>query len=303
VESIKLKEMRVFAVFIGLSLVFHVLLLALIMLCKTTAPNVLPFSQIASKQPVEVVYVQKNKKQKNNNNEKTFVKQLQVPDELKFEDPNEAQFSSEQRQRVLQQTRAVENGLTKNREHGPRFLEDDEQTKAQKQREEDEKRKLADKGDFTIFNPKQELDKMATSGGGESTISVKLPDNIATGSFTALNTDRNVYYSFYSRLEDMIYLRWSDLISKAVESYSLDSRRRKLGGRSWRTDVVILLKPNGEFYQAQVFNSSGIEKFDISPALAFQDARIFPNPPQEMVRDDGYIHISYSFVVDFGQVQ
>jgi hypothetical protein len=165
----------------------------------------------------------------------------------------------------------------------------------------EQRKKLSESGDeFKVFNTKQEFQKLQ---GGESTISVKLPDNIAVGSFTALNTDRNVYYTFYSRLEDMIYLRWSDLIKRAVDAYSVDFKRRKLVGRSWKTNVVILLKPNGEFHQAQINSASGIDSFDISPALAFKDARIFPNPPPEMVRSDGFIHISYSFVVDFGRVE
>lgn len=281
-------------VFSALSLAFHVMLLLMFWLWKPTV-----FLSHETKRPVEVVYVKNSKEKEKEKPEKTFVRQVQVPEDLKFEDPAEAQFSSEVRQRVLQETRAKVSGLTKNRDHGPRYMEETDPEKLQEQARE--KKKISKDGDeFTVFNPKQEIQKLQ---GGESTISVKLPDNIAVGSFTALNTDRNVYYTFYARLEDMIYLRWADLIKKAVDTYPTDFKRRKLVGRSWKTDVVILLRPNGEFHQAQIHTPSGIEMFDISPALAFQDARIFPNPPPEMVRSDGFIHISYSFVVDFGRVQ
>ena len=67
--------------------------------------------------------------------------------------------------------------------------------------------------------------------------------------------------------------------------------------------MIILLKPNGEFHRAEIHSSSGIKKLDMTSALAFQDARIFPNPPQEMIRPDGFIHISASFTVDFRPVQ
>lgn len=287
-QRFKLRLMR-FKVFIALSLALHALLFLVSSFWK---PDHLIRVQ-GRRQPVEVVYVKKSKEAENL--EKTFVRQLKVPDNLKFEDPAEAQFSSETRQRVLQETRAQISGLTKNRDRGPRYMEETENRPLPK------KKKISDSGDeFVPFNPKNELQKLQ---GGESTISVKLPDNIAVGSFTALNTDRNVYYTFYARLEDMIYLRWADLIKKAVDHYSVDFKKRKLTGRSWKTNVVILLRPNGEFHQAQIHTPSGIEQFDISPALAFQDARIFPNPPPEMVRSDGFIHISYSFVVDFGRVQ
>lgn len=280
-----------FKIFSVLSLAFHGLLLLGLFMWEPSV-SMLP-SQ--AKRPVEVVYVKKAESLKSS--EKTFVRQVKIPENMKFEDPAEAQFSSETRQRVLQETKAKLTGLTRNRDRGPRYMEESEE----EIREQQEKKKISENGDeFTVFDPKNEITKLQ---GGESTISVKLPDNIAVGSFTALNTDRNVYYTFYARLEDMIYLRWADLIKRAVDTYSVDFKQRKLTGRSWKTDVVILLKPNGEFHQAQIHTPSGIEQFDISPALAFQDARIFPNPPPEMVRSDGFIHISYSFVVDFGRVQ
>lgn len=276
-----------FKVFSALSLALHALLMLGFFLWKPTsilAPR--------SERPVEVVYVKKNNESLQP--EKTFIRQVQIPEDMKFDDPAEAQFSSEKRQRVLLETRAKLDGLTRNRVRGPRFLEE---TEAQ---EEQKKKVLNDNGDFKVFNPKKEIEKIS---GGESTISVKLPDNIAVGSFTALNTDRHIYYSFYSRLEDMIYLRWSDLIKKAVDQYSTDYKRKTLNGRSLKTEIVVLLRPNGEFHQAQIHTASGVDKIDISPAMAFQDARIFPNPPPEMVRSDGFIHVSYSFVVDFGPVQ
>ncbi len=284
--------MRVLVGFLALSLVLHALLLLGGILWEPTL-----FHTVKRPQPVEVVYTKDSKKQSpDNSKDKTFVKQVNVPENLKFEDPNEAQFSSEVRQRVVQEIRARESGVTKNRDQGPKFLRED-----LKQQIAQEREKQKSEDGWQVFNPKQELKQRFEAG--ESTISVKLPDNIAVGSLTALNTDRNIYYSFYSRLEDMIYLRWADLIGKAVDSYPADFKRRKLVGRAWKTNVVILLRPNGEFHRAEIHNQSGVEKFDISPILAFQDARVFPNPPQEMVRSDGFIHISYSFVVDFGRVQ
>lgn len=284
--------MRVLVGFLALSLVLHALLLLGGIMWKPAH-----LQALKRQQPVEVVYTKDSKKQPpDTSKDKTFVKQVNVPENLKFEDPNEAQFSSEVRQRVIQEMRARESGVTKNRDQGPKFLQEDLKQQIAKERE---KQKSED--GWQVFNPKQELKQRFEAG--ESTISVKLPDNIAVGSLTALNTDRNIYYSFYSRLEDMIYLRWADLIGKAVDSYPADFKRRKLVGRAWKTNVVILLRPNGEFHRAEIHNQSGVEKFDLSPILAFQDARVFPNPPPEMVRSDGFIHISYSFVVDFGRVQ
>lgn len=282
-----------FTVFSALSLALHLLFLMALMLWK---PNTVVFPGVKPQQ-VDVVYVEKPQNQPDA--DKTFVRQVEVPESYKYEDPAEARFTSEERQRVIQETRAQASGLTKNRQSGPKFLEEESKpVYREKKQASREKSEIGE--DFVVFNPQQEIQQLA---GGQSTISVKLPDSIAVGSFTALNTDRNIYYTFYARLEDMIYLRWADLIRQAVDSYPAEFRKSRLMGRSWTTNVLVLLKPNGEFYQAQIHLPSGVERFDISPALAFQDARMFPNPPPEMVRSDGFIHISYSFVVDFGSVQ
>ena len=44
---------------------------------------------------------------------------------------------------------------------------------------------------------------------------------------------------------------------------------------------------------------SGIPHFDAAAVNAFLDARIFPNPPQEMIQEDGLIHIKFGFTVNY----
>jgi TonB family protein len=67
--------------------------------------------------------------------------------------------------------------------------------------------------------------------------------------------------------------------------------------KNWTTEVEFLLTPKGEFFKAQLKGASGITQFDQASIWAFRDARIFPNPPHEMVQDDGYIHLHYTFNV------
>ncbi|MNS84638.1 hypothetical protein D3C72_1184710 [compost metagenome] len=44
---------------------------------------------------------------------------------------------------------------------------------------------------------------------------------------------------------------------------------------------------------------SGVVAFDTSAVRAFQEAAVFPNPPQEMIQEDGFIHLKFSFTVNF----
>lgn len=247
--------------------------------------------------PVEVVYI--SQPENKNEKAKTFIPHLEVPEKLKFEDNSEAQFASQEKVRVLLETQAREKGQTQNRESGPQFLRpfQDEITQTKNK----EKPLEIDPDGFKVFDPKKEISELNNSA--PSTLSIALPDDIALGSMTTLNTDRHLFYSFYSRLESRTYPRWSDLVHKTFESYPPEIRKKLFGKKKLTTQVVILLKPNGEFHRAEIHSSSGIKKLDMTSALAFQDARIFPNPPREMIRPDGFIHISASFTVDFRPVQ
>ena len=43
-----------------------------------------------------------------------------------------------------------------------------------------------------------------------------MPKEITVGSFTALNTDRYLYYSFYARIEELIRFRWESAVRQAM---------------------------------------------------------------------------------------
>lgn len=273
--------------FLALSLAFHLALLLGLQL--------LPTSQERGQEvPIEVVW--KEKSNINFKNEKPFISHLVIPENILTESSAPADFSSKERQRVLIETRALKLGLNENRKASPRFLEpfQDEKKSVKNNRFENYQEGLP------VFEARQELNNL---NRGESTVSIPLPDSMAVGSFTALNTDRNLYYSFYSRIERQIYFRWANIVDRAYLSFTDDQRRRLHRTGFLKTNLVILLNPKGEFHRAEIHAASGVQKIDISPALAFQEARVFPNPPPEMVREDGFIHLNYQFIVDFRRVQ
>lgn len=232
----------------------------------------------------------------NPGSDKPFIRNLQIPKKLLFENDDPSLFSSKERRRVLLETQARKKGLTQNRQLGPRFLEPFQDDIG---KEKNLNLLMAQEG-LPVLDIKGELGQLEQ---GESTISVELPNQFAAASFTALNTDRNLYYSFYSRIEKQFYFRWSKLLDRAYNSFTPEQRRLALRAGLLKTEMVIFLNPQGEFHHAEMHSSSGVQKIDISPALAFQEARLFPNPPKEMVREDGFIHLSYSFIVDFRRVQ
>ena len=131
---------------------------------------------------------------------------------------------------------------------------------------------------------------------GDSTVGEALPDDIKFGEFTALNTDRNLFYSFYARMEEVIRPPWVRYARAAIYSYQTGAR--KLTGReTWLTNVEIILDKNGNYVRAVIHQGSGVTALDEAPVEAFRSAKQFPHPPAEMVKGDGFIHIYCQFTV------
>jgi TonB family protein len=120
--------------------------------------------------------------------------------------------------------------------------------------------------------------------------------NIPIGSFTALNTNRYLFYSFYSRIEDQIRFHWVEKVRESIQ------RRPRIppGERSrevWVTELEIVLDRKGHFVKADVARSSGIDAFDYAAIDAFREGAPIPNPPEDLIEVDGLIHIQYAFNV------
>lgn len=222
------------------------------------------------------------------------VRQTEVPEHLLQKSLEEkVALLSERSQRVAQQTRAALSGQTANRspESKKRAIELPSPQQNKKN-----------------FDPFAEISKPNLPSGqqarspsfdslnpGFSTVGEVLPNEISIGQFTALNTDRYLFYSFFARIEDLIRHRW-----EASVRIALDNSRRSqfgVGQKAWVTQLEIVLSPEGHFQSANILKPSGIHSFDQAAKSSFAQAKFFPNPPKEMVEDDGVIRLKYAFQV------
>ena len=120
--------------------------------------------------------------------------------------------------------------------------------------------------------------------------------NIPIGSFTALNTNRYLYYSYFARIEEQIRNRWVAHIRNVIDRspfIPIDKRSRDI----WTTEVEILLDKDGYFVRADVHHTSGLDRLDYAAMDAFREGAPILNPPQGLVSEDGYIHLRYAFNV------
>ena len=117
---------------------------------------------------------------------------------------------------------------------------------------------------------------------------------VELGSHTLLNTKEFRYYSYFSRMKEQLYWRWTSLFRE--ESSSLSAQIKRVHQqRLFHTRLYVYLSPEGEIQDISVVRSSGLESIDSIALYAFMQSAPFPNPPQGLVEEDGYIHIQQSF--------
>lgn len=230
--------------------------------------------------------------------EQTIVREALVPDQMKIkqqEDETLARFLSAQKQRVKQETQAANNGMTENRANSVASNQPRHQQAPQQRTRNEE---TPDKDGYRNVDISRELQEMNRLNQGMSSVGESLPTDVKVGSFTALNTDRYLFYTFYARVEELVRYRWETHVYSAIESFDSNTLMNA-SNRNWFTQVEFLLDHKGLLKKAIIMKESGITRFDLAAVNAFKEARIFPNPPQEMVQEDGFIHLKYTFNVNY----
>ncbi len=211
---------------------------------------------------------------------------------------DEAELLSLYAKRVREQMRARNTGATKNRPGQHPVEADEQRAKGQQGVAADQKagRELILPG----MGAGPRTGQGSSTFGrqvivGQSTAGEIIP-GIKLGSFTALNTDRFTYYTFFSRINEQVRSRWVRRLKNLSETLS-DQRLAELATRDRISEIDIQLDKNGLFVRAVVLRSSGAVELDNVASDSFEDAAPFPNPPQEMVEEDGLIHLRYTFLV------
>jgi TonB family protein len=312
--------MRYFRALI-LSLAFHAIALLLFWLLAGTNPTHLTPQNSTVVELMETPDLAQRPHQIPKD-EKLFVRKAEVPPELRAKEKRPARFASENEQWVLQEQQARQSGMTANRSatigsvdshaHGlqPKAKRDADRTLNFKpdspfQKFAEREFTSSNDGDVEMSSQKKrivnsyrplDLSRFGSVERGQSTFGEKAPDDIKFGDFTALNTDRQLYYSFYSRMEEMIRGRWVNYARAVV--YGIENGSEKVSGHAtYTTQLEVILDKEGTFSRAILHSSSGSRGLDSAPVQAFRDAQQFPHPPPEMVKEDGTIHIYYAFSV------
>lgn len=274
--------------------------------------------------PLEIAIIEDSSQ---NKTRKQFVEGVDLPKSLQqTRDDDPTKFLSAQKQRVEKETRAAVTGATKNRSNA-REQEDTPRSLSSIKRDQlnvDPRRPNAHPLIFPEYNKSpilvqkgsrekngiNENPSTKTSSGnknnsspqlerGVSTLGEVLPTDIEIGSFTSLNTDRHLYYTFFSRINEMIRFRWESSVRSAINTTPPDRFRYNPLGL-WTTQLEVVLNSQGVIKEVVLMKSSGFKGFDEAAAYAFRDSQAFFNPPIEMIdKETGEIRLKYSFQVNF----
>lgn len=229
----------------------------------------------------------------NTSKSKLVVRDTENTPDSELDDEVRARFLSAQRKRVLLETKARLSGLTRNQDP----LKPKPQWHSQGPKKINPLKEIGGiQSGSSLLETVKENQKSIQSDA-PSTVGEALPQDISVGNFTALNTDRFTYYSFFSRVEELVRFRWESKIHNALDSFDRHYLNSVVGNRNWITQVEFLLDKEGKLVRAILLKESGIKKFDLACLNSFREANVFPNPPKELIEEDGYVHLRYSFNV------
>lgn len=122
-------------------------------------------------------------------------------------------------------------------------------------------------------------------------------DGIDPGLETLLSTKEFVYYSYFSRIRNQLNQHWGPKVRERVQKMYKQGRTIASADNKI-TKLLITLDQKGHIHRVQVIGDSGVRDLDEAAVEAFRAAAPFPNPPQGMVDEDGYIKIRWDFILE-----
>lgn len=127
----------------------------------------------------------------------------------------------------------------------------------------------------------------ASDPGADQTL---LDYDLPLGAENLLNTERSVYYSYYSRLYQAIGPIWQSRVRDVPYM-------RAVAPGDYTTWAEVTFDRYGSLVGVRFERSSGISEFDEAVTASWRRVRRFPNPPQDLIEKDGFVHTRWTFTI------
>ena len=110
---------------------------------------------------------------------------------------------------------------------------------------------------------------------------------------TMLNSARNIYWSFFNRMKGQVRGEWDP-----VGVYRLaDPSGRRYRRLDRYTVLAVTLEGDGSLAEAAVERSCGLDFLDQEAVRAFRSASPFPNVPEGLKDEEGYVDVRFGFLL------
>lgn len=139
------------------------------------------------------------------------------------------------------------------------------------------------------LRPRKEMLSRLVGGG-----SVDKIDGVESGEFTALNSKKWKFASFFNRMKRQVAQNWHP----DTVYIRRDPTGKVYGTKDRVTVLEVSLKPNGSVAKVVVSQQSGVGFLDDEAVSAFHKAQPFPNPPSGLVNSGSQL-ITFSFGFHF----
>jgi TonB family protein len=159
-------------------------------------------------------------------------------------------------------------------------------------RQEGEEERAASEGRKGLDSENSTATPAAQAGRQGAAANDHLKD-VDEGGLTALNTREFKFAGFMNRVKQAISSHWEP-------REALARHRINLGASEVQTVVAVVLTPEGRVKDLRVVQSSGYEALDEEAIAAFSRSQPYPNPPRQLVEEDGFIHFGFGFVMEQG---
>jgi len=229
-------------------------------------------------QPIDVSIVEKS-----SSHAKNFARQAEPPPDLLSKEKKKPRFLSERNQSVTKEMQTKNSGLTRN---------------AVNTSEKKPPIKLADLTQTLV--QKSPPPSEETSPSDETSKSSESLEKVQEGPMTSLNTERFVYYTFFSRIEERVRPIWERNLGDTQRRFQPAEVRRMIN-HTFITGIEVLLDEKGNYLGTHLIESCGIQAIDQAAIAAFQEAHSFPNPPTALIKEDGKIHLLFNLRYYIGE--
>lgn len=126
----------------------------------------------------------------------------------------------------------------------------------------------------------------------------QLPPGVDIGELMPLDIDNDIYYNFNRRVRERVVPGWIRRVYAEIwrmwNSGELGSSEKK-----WRTVLVVKLNKKGELIDTNFRLMSDSFTIDSALAESFQEAKIFPNPPEGLLDENSEVIMTWQINVRY----